>query len=439
MTGINTLDLYLVDKGVAFEMMPKGLPRPPYDHPVSPYAIKLNGRPAQVLLAQTSFLAPEDLPAGFDNFETYPESVISALLERGRLEAMTLLNNNIQMFVDKKLLEREHLVLPTGKRGQYLCMKTEAFVEHYQGLVVPTDFKNVQALHDQAFDVGIYNQKRIEQLGLEDNKIPPFPETARRIIELFQQGGEFPMQDLVEILEQDAPISAQVISWANAAANTSRPGGAIYSVQGAINRLGTNKTLQYAMQSAMSNSFRVRKDLAPMVESACFNSLMSAFGASHVHRLEGGASPQSAYLVGLMHNLGEMLLMHFLSDHAVRFMRLHELNPHLSRESLSREVFRISFASATHLLMKSWRMPQNMVDSCTALSTYNDSGADSLANNVRSWQISVGDKGLVPLSFVPFGWREIPSFPVAESVIDANLKQIADFRTQANMISRRST
>ena len=247
------------------------------------------------------------------------------------------------------------------------------------------------------------------------------------------------MQDLVEILELDAPISAQVISWANAAAMGNRSGAPIYSVQGAINRLGTNTTLQYAMQSAMSNSFRVRKDLAPMVESACFNSLMSAFGASQMHRLEGGSSPQSAYLVGLMHNLGEMLLMHFLSDHAVRFMKIHELNPHLSRESLSREVFRISFASATHLLMKSWGMPENMVASCTALSTYNDSGADDLANNVRSWQIAVGDKGLVPMSFVPHGWREVGNFPAAESVVEANLRQLADFRTQANMISRRST
>jgi hypothetical protein len=166
---------------------------------------------------------------------------------------------------------------------------------------------------------------------------------------------------------------------------------------------------------------------------------MSAFGASQIHRLEGGASPQSAYLVGLMHNLGEMLLMHFLSEHAVRFMKLHELNPHISRESLSREVFRMSFASATHLLMQSWGMPKNMVDSCTALSTYNDGGADDLANNVRSWQISIGDKGLVPLSFVPYGWREIESFPVPESVIDVHLRHIADFRTQAKMISRRST
>lgn len=439
MTGINTLDLYLVDKGIAFEMMPKGLPRPPYDHPVSPYAIKLNGQPAQILLAETSFLPPEDLPLGFETFETYPETVIDALLERARLECMTLLNNNIKMYVDKKLLDRQHMVLPTGKRGQYLCIDTQSFIDHYQGLVVPTEFKNVQAPHEDAFDVGIYNQKRIEQLCLEDNKIPPFPETARRIIDLFQQGGDFPMQDLVEILELDAPISAQVISWANAAAMGNRSGGSIYSVQGAINRLGTNTTLQYAMQSAMSNSFRVRKDLAPMVESACFNSLMSAFGASQMHRLEGGSSPQSAYLVGLMHNLGEMLLMHFLSDHAVRFMKIHELNPHLSRESLSREVFRISFASATHLLMKSWGMPENMVASCTALSTYNDGGSDDLANNVRSWQIAVGDKGLVPMSFVPHGWRETGNFLKAESVVEANLQQLADFRTQAKMISRRST
>jgi HD-like signal output (HDOD) protein len=439
MTGINTLDLYLVDKGVAFELMPKGLPRPPYDFPVSPYAIKLNNQPAQILLAESSFLTPEDLPQGFETFETYPETVISALLERAQLETMTLLNNNMKMYVDRKLLERPHMVLPTGKHGQYLCLDTQAFIDHYQDLVVPTEFKNVQASHEDAFDVGVYNQKRIEQLSLEDSKIPPFPETARRIIELFQQGGEFPMQDLVEILEQDAPISAQVISWANSAANSNRAAAPIYSVQGAISRLGMNTALQYAMQSAMSNSFRVRKDLAPMVETACFNSLMSAFGASHIHRLEGGSSPQSAYLVGLMHNLGEMLLMHHLSDHAVRFMRLHELNPHLSRESLSREVFRISFASATHLVMQSWGMPQNMVDSCTALSTYNDGGADDLANNVRSWQISVGDKGIVPLSFVPYGWREIDSFPVAEKVVDSSARQIADFRTQANMISRRSS
>jgi HD-like signal output (HDOD) protein len=437
MTGIYTLDQVLGQSGISFEMLPKGLPRPPHDHPVSPYVVKLNGGLAQILLSQYSYLIPDDLPEGFDGFELYGKDVIKALCDRGGLECMTLLDNNIKLFVDVKLLEREHMVLPTGKSGQYLTMLTQDFVNYFDTCVVPTAFTSIQAPLEETFDVGRYNQKRIEQLNLEDQKIPPFPETARRIIELFQKESEFPVHELVDILEQDAPISAQVISWANAAANGTQQ-SPIYSVQGAINRLGTNKALQYAMQSSVSNSFRVRKELAPMVEDACFTSLLSAYGAGLTHRLEGGMSPQSAYLVGLMHNLGEMLLMHFMSDHAVRFMKLAELNPHISRESMSREIFRISFASATHLVMKEWGMPDNMVESCTALSTYQDAGANQLANDVRIWQVSVGDRGLTPISFVPHGWREIDRFPVPESVIDKHIQQIKDFRTQANSISRRS-
>lgn len=434
---MHTLDLILTRNAVPFALLPKGLPRPPHGHPVSPYIIRSNGNPAIVLLGQDSYLTPGNYPDSIKNFAVYDRGTINALLELGKLECMTILNEQMNVYIDNALLSQEFIVLPTGKLGQYLSMRIADLKAFLGDRLVPSQFTNTRVSHADAFNIGIYNERRIDQLIGQESQIPPFPETARRIIELFQRQDTFNMDDLVSVIEKDAPISAQTISWANAAASGSA-GKQIYSVRGAVNRLGVNKTMLYAMQSSVSNSFRVIPDLAHMLEDACFNSLMSAYGAAQVHREQGGDSPQSAYLVGLMHNLGELLLMHFLPEQSQRFVQLHQMNPHLSRESLSSEVFMISFASATHLLMKAWGMPDNMVNSCMALATFNDNGTDALANNVRDWQISVGDIGIVPISFVPHGWRNIDYFPVEEAFVEKRRKEIGEFRSQASMISRRS-
>lgn len=435
---MHTLDLILTRNAVPFTELPKGLPRPPHGHPVSPYIVKAEGRPAIVLLGQNAYLTPGNYPEIIKDFAVYDRSTISALLELGQLECMTILNEDINVYIDQTLLAMDSIVVPTGKLGHFISIAMDDLKSFLGDKLFPTQYNNTRVSHEGAWNIGVYNEKRIDQLIVQDSKIPPFPETARRIIELFQRRDAFDMDELVSVIEQDAPISAQTISWANAASSGSA-GKPIYSVRGAVNRLGVNKTMQYAMQSSVSNSFRVAPDLANMLEDACFNSLMSAYGAAQVHREQGGESPQSAYLVGLMHNLGELLLMHVLPEQSQRFVQLHQMNPHLSRESLSSEVFMISFASATHLLMKAWGMPDNMVESCMALATYNDQGTDPLANNVRNWQIAVGDSGIVPISFVPHGWRNLDYFPVGEEFVEKRRREISEFRAQASMISRRST
>ncbi|MBD8615411.1 HDOD domain-containing protein [Pseudomonas putida] len=434
---MHTLDLILSRNAVPFTELPKGLPRPPHGHPVSPYIVRAEGNPAIVLLGQNAYLTPGNYPEIIKDFAVYDRSTIAALLDLGKLECMTILNEQMIVYIDESLLEMESIVLPTGKLGHFVSVTIEDFKAFLGDSLIATQFTNTRVSHEDAWNIGVYNERRIDQLIVQDSKIPPFPETARRIIDLFQRQDSFDMDELVTVIEQDAPISAQTISWANAAAGGSA-GKPIVNVRNAVSRLGVNKTMQYAMQSSVSNSFRVTADLANMLEDACFNSLVSAYGAGQVHREEGGQSPQSAYLVGLMHNLGELLLMHVLPEQSQRFVQLHQMNPHLSRESLSSEVFMISFASATHLLMKAWGMPENMVESCMALATYSDEGADPLANNVRSWQVSMGDSGIVPISFVPHGWRNQDYFPVSEAFIEKRRREINEFRTQASMISRRA-
>lgn len=434
---MHTLDSLLTQQGVPFVELPKGLPRPPYGHPVSPYLIRANKEPAIVLLAQDSYLTPGNYPSIISDFATFDQNTTEALLGRLNLECVTVMSDFLPIYVDQHLLDLDSITIPTGKIGYYLSIAMSDFVQFLGDRLIPTTFSKTRVTHAEAWDTNLYNKKRIEQLVGQDSKIPPFPETARKIIELFQRHDQFNMDELVTVIERDAPIAAQTISCANAVGHGSgnKP---IYSVRGAVNRLGINKTMHIAMQSAVQNSFRVSPALSGMLRDACFNSLMSAFGASLVHREQGGESPQSAYLVGLMHNLGELLLMHVLPEQSQRFISLHQMNPHLSRESLSSEVFMISFASATHLLMKAWDMPENMVNSCMALATYNDNGTDLMANNVREWQVSVGDSGIVPISFVPHGWRSMPLFPVAEETIEKRRRELDDFRSQAAEISRKA-
>ena len=428
------LDWQLDQLGIEHSLLEAGLPRRPLAKPCFPVVVKINGGVSVCLLSEQSILTPRNLPVQITSLETFGPERQRQLAGQLGLSRMTLLFNKSKLYLDKRLMDTQTLVLPCGDQEHYLEVDTAELLRAFGDLVVPTDYPELTITHEDLLDNSSFSKMRVLQAMDGISEIPPFPVTARSIIELSMKP-DFDIDRLVSIIERDAPIVSSLLSWSNAAGlNNGR--GEISSVRDAINRLGTRMTMDYALQSSMMNSFRTTRELAPIVQFASFNSLHSAFGARYVSTLAHSNHQGDSYLAGLMHNLGELLMVQCFKERSRDYLIHQEINPQISREILSREIFKISFAQATDHLMHNWNMPSQVTDACRALASFADGGHNEIAADIRLWQVMMLDTGLIPYANAPYGWEMLERFPLGRVIIDNSRTKINEFHNFAMTVGR---
>ena len=425
-TPNSRLDMQFEELGIEHTLLEAGLPRKPVAKPSFPVAARINGQVSLCLLAEQSILTPRNLPSQFNSIETFGPDRQRQLTAQLGLSRMTLLCNKSKLYLDKRLMDTKTLVLPCGDQEHYLEVDTAELIAALGSNIVPTEYPELTITHEDLLDNSNFSKIRVLQAMDGISEIPPFPVTARSIIELNMKP-DFDIDRLVSVIERDAPIVSSLLSWSNAAGlNAGR--GEISSVRDAINRLGTRMTMDYALQSSMMSSFRTSKELAPIVQFASFNSLHSAFGARHVSTLAHSNHQGDSYLAGLMHNLGELLMVQCFKERSRDYLAHQEINPHISREILSREIFKISFAQATDHLMHNWNMPSQVTDACRALASFADGGHNEIAADIRLWQVMMLDAGLIPYAHAPYGWELLDRFPLGRVIIDNSRTKISEFQ-----------
>jgi HD-like signal output (HDOD) protein len=142
------------------------------------------------------------------------------------------------------------------------------------------------------------------------NELPTLPEIARQLFQL-QAHPNASVQQLVDIIENDPVSSAQVLKYANSAFFNS--GRKIESLNDAINLFGFDNALNCSLSLATARKFAI--PLAGPIGMRAF--WKHAIYSAHLMQilankipLENGPKPGLAYLAGLLHNFGYLLLGH---------------------------------------------------------------------------------------------------------------------------------
>lgn len=436
MTNDNAyLDAQLDQLGVSYVALEEGLPRKPFAKPTLPVYAKINGVVSICMLASNSILTTRNLPTNFNEIETFGSQRLRTLSRQLGMEKITLLCMQATIYFDRRLLESSFLTLPRGDSSHYLQVNTQELLDKLGDLVVFTDFPQLNITPDDCLDADEFSRERVRQQMTSTGSIPAFPTTAQAILQLHMRG-DFDIDQLVNVFEKDAPIAASILSWANSA---SVLGGRqeITSTRDALNRLGTQMTMGFAVANSMAKSFRTSRDLAPIVHFASYNSLHSAYGAKLVSIENKSNNQNDAYLSGLLYNLGELLMLQSFPERSRDYLFTQELNPHLSREVLAREVFKVSFAQSTDLLMEAWKMPSNISEAIRALASPKDSGHNEIAADIRIWQVMMLDAGLMPYAHAPYGWEQLNSFSMGKEMIEKSRSNISDFMAFATAVGQR--
>lgn len=245
-------------------------------------------------------------------------------------------------------------------------------------LAIPAEELDQQVARPEADNTRIrksikdFSALRIRQRLHETLEIPPLPSTAEQIVRL-RQNPNASVRDLIRIVESDPSLAAQVVSWA--ASPFYAASGRIRSVSDAIVRvLGFDMVSNMALGLVIGRNISIPREgisgMTPFWQQAVY----CATAVEALYRLlPPRHRPQQglAYLGGLLHNFGYLVLAHSFPPHFTMICRYVEANPALSHVAIEHHLIGVSREQISAWLMNCWGMPEEIA---VALRFQHDAG-----------------------------------------------------------------
>ncbi|MES2822214.1 MAG: HDOD domain-containing protein [Pseudomonadota bacterium] len=274
--------------------------------------------------------------------------------------------------VDKHLLDRTELLLDSGNEDQLVRLGRDEFEQILADAVIcdisvplaplEMDDSDISDTDQIMSAVRNFTTLRIKQRLEETLELPPLSDTAQRIIKL-RVNPNADISDLAQIVEADPSLTAQVVSWA-ASPYYSAP-GKIKSVHDAIVRvLGFDMVLNLALGLSLGKTMTLPKEgphgTLPYWQQAVYMAAMIEGLVTAIprdHRPGFGM----AYLCGLLHNFGYLILAEVFPPYFHSYCQLADVNPHVNHQAIERHLLGVTREQLASTLMSLWSMPEEVV------------------------------------------------------------------------------
>ena len=311
------------------------------------------------------------------NFQTLSKEMTNKLFsdcESGAFPALAMAYG-LPVIIDVDMLENEAVFSASGCSSTLLKIPGTAFrlamrgavkghiavwPEPVEKLPAPASESNVPATLE-----GI--TRKLQRL----HQLPPMPETAVRIMHLTSDPDSDVFQ-LAELIERDPSLAAQVMRYARSALFAYR--GELSSVKDAVNIvLGFDRVAQLAMGISAAKAFNIPQDgplgLTKFWQHALYNGVLSQ-ALALLANPDLLIDDKQAYLSGLLHNFGLLLLGHLFPPEFKMLNRLRETHPELSMQEIEGQVFgmggaqelmSIGHGSIGASLLKIWGLPETSI------------------------------------------------------------------------------
>lgn len=202
-------------------------------------------------------------------------------------------------------------------------------------------------------------------------RLPPMPETSVRIMHLTSDP-ESSLDELVMLVERDPSLSAQILRYARSALFNYR--GQLHCVRDAINVvLGFDRVAKLAMGISSAQAFRVPSQGALGLSNFWKHALHCAVlceALATMAKPDLEVDAREAYLAGLLHNFGLLLIGQLFPPEFRMMNKLRETEPERSMAEIEKQVFGMGsaqeFISLGHgslgaILLKLWGLPESCI------------------------------------------------------------------------------
>lgn len=196
----------------------------------------------------------------------------------------------------------------------------------------------------------------------QTEQLPPLPESARQLL-IIRNQNDANMGSLIEVIEQDPSLAAQVLRYGRQAVYGY--GERITNVQQSIALvMGFDVTLHLCLGLASGKTLQCQNS-GPLSRMTVWQQALECASlcqllASKCHvtnRPKKGLS----YLAGLFHNIGYLLFGHMHPEEYAHLNKLVERYPATDVRTLELHTFGISHDMIGMELMRAWEMPEEII------------------------------------------------------------------------------
>ncbi|HVW01549.1 MAG TPA: HDOD domain-containing protein, partial [Planctomycetaceae bacterium] len=199
------------------------------------------------------------------------------------------------------------------------------------------------------------------QLVQNFDGVKPLPQLLVKLSSYLGNIEEGSPTELAADISVDPRITAEVLKLTNSTALGLRH--KVSRVVDAVNILGIRRTISLILASGVINSQRLAVKKLPDALRLWYyrRSVMIASTASVFAKTVAGVSPDSAYILGLLQEMGILVLAHAFENSYFRLLqRVREVG-HLRLDFTERQEFQTTHAEASAALLQKWEMPPSMV------------------------------------------------------------------------------
>lgn len=200
-----------------------------------------------------------------------------------------------------------------------------------------------------------------EQLKNIQN-LPVMPDIALRIMEI-KNNPDANIDQLVDVVSMDVSIAAQVMRYANSALFGQR--GKVKTLNDAVFRvLGYENVLHMVLGTAMARAFKLPKN-GPLGADTYWQN--ATYSASLVQKLSReldeslGVKPGLAYLCGLLHNIGYLVLGSLFPSEYFWFNKVLSAKKDTPVIEIEQRLLGITHIELGEQLMQLWNMPEEII------------------------------------------------------------------------------
>src|SRR5574343_1896972 len=196
------------------------------------------------------------------------------------------------------------------------------------------------------------------QASIASGRIPSPPEILLRLMQTVEDE-QATLGELATIVEQDPGLASRILSVANSPAL--RQGRELRNLETCLLALGTRLLRSLATCLSIQRLF----DRSPKLSEADIadfwsHSLLVSELARSIAEFAEYPHPDEAYLSGLLHNIGELILRSAIGDPYCRFLANSAENPKLHAEES--QLFGTTHAEVGSWLIEQWGLDSVLAD-----------------------------------------------------------------------------
>lgn len=200
----------------------------------------------------------------------------------------------------------------------------------------------------------IYSEKmqlRLNELTHELDSLPSLPESIQRINQMIDSK-QSTLNAVGEEISKDPALSAQVLQLVNSSFYGFP--GKVSSIKHAVVLLGLN-----AIRTLMSSSWIIglSKDFSQGFHHHAMATAQACFVLS---RALGIGEPEECVSLGLLHDLGKVILAKYLPEEFEQAQAL-ALKEHICIHDAEQQTFGVNHAALSATLLRNWHLPNDTV------------------------------------------------------------------------------